>query len=116
MFLKDNLNVEFSGVFDDSLIRKYPLFRSDPNFILFIKELGGGYFFESSLHVFSFKESVIDYLTVEKVNVEIKKYYQNFESDKYAFFGQDAFGNLFYFNDEGIGFFEIETGEETFFG
>ena len=113
MFIETKLKSKFQGDFDEKLFKLFPFSYGDENFVEFIKKYKGGYFFENSLHFFSFTNSNEDLLNIKNVNDTIKSMYKDFVVFNYEYFSQDIFGNLFFFSDEGVGFLEIETGNQN---
>lgn len=113
MFISKQISSKLSDSFNENDLLKFPLFRKDKEFIEFFKEFAGSTFFENSLYIFSLGKIEEDCLNIEDVNIKIKMLYRDFNVSDCEFFSQDIFGNLMYFDDEGIGFFEIETGVKS---
>lgn len=111
MFIDTKLKSKFQGNFDKELFKLFPFSSNDKSFVEFIEKYRGGFFFDNSLHFFSFTDPSEDLLNIKNVNETIKSLYKDFIVPDYEYFSQDTFGNLFFFCEKGIGFFEIETGK-----
>jgi hypothetical protein len=108
MFITDNISKAIISEGNTSII-KLPF--EDTKFSNFINDFSGSFFFENSLHIFS--TNLNSPLNIQKINEEITSLYDISNISFFLFWGQDLFGNLFYYEDKGIGFFEIETGEKN---
>jgi hypothetical protein len=108
MFITDNISKKIISESNTSTI-KLPF--EDKKFNDFINDFSGCFFFENSLHIFSTNSDKP--LNIQKVNAGISSLYHLFSISNFLFWGQDLFGNLFYYEEKGIGFFEIETGEKS---
>ena len=81
----------------------------DKDYLDFIKETNGGFFYNYSLQFYAV-ETPLKYHNIFLINQYIHEAYGKFLG-KELFFAQDVFGNQFGFSDMGIIFFNMETGE-----
>jgi hypothetical protein len=82
----------------------------DNDYLKFIKQLNGGFFYSGALQIYSICRSP-DFTSIFCINEIVKKEYQGI-IDQDIFFAQEIFGNQFGFSSNGIVFFNIETGEK----
>lgn len=69
----------------------------------------GGYFYNNALHLFS-ASSTESHENIFARNSLVGSLYENV-ADKYFFFAEDVFGNLFGFYDAAVVLFSIDSGE-----
>lgn len=95
---------------DTTYLAEFKKIVSDYEYIEFIELTNGGLFYDFSLHLYSFCNTLNEF-DIFHVNNFIHKEY-NFITDGLFSFGQDIFGNQFCFSKNGIIFFNIETGDK----
>ncbi len=101
-----------SFTIDQELFSFYKSIIKDEKYFNLIAAIGnGGFFFDSSLQLYSYTKDYI-FNNIDYVNQFLKEEYNNIAAGL-IFFGQDVFGNQFCFNEQDgkITFFNIETGD-----
>lgn len=113
--IENKISVFKSDEPDFSLLAKCKQLITDYSYFNFILESNnGGYFYEQSLHIYSYSHR-FDFNDIEYVNALLKQEYGEIINGLLAF-GEDVFGNQFCFdtiNNNTIIFFDSETGEKT---
>lgn len=109
-FFKSNLDDQFDpGAAPKGSLNKLTERIKDKDYLEFIVELNGGFFFHKGLHLYGLSESNFHDFFV--VNESISKYYSAIAKGLKSI-GQDVFGNQFMVSDSDQYFFvNIETGE-----
>lgn len=113
MFIENQIHSEKQLKADYKIINSFDFIKKDKAFTFFIMKHNGCFLFKKSLQMFSFLNSHNDLLNIKSVNHDIKRLYAAFDLAKEEFFAQDIFGNLFYYDENGIGIFDIESGEKS---
>jgi len=95
-FVKNNKSNSFSILIQDS------------EYLDFMSHYDGGYFYNHSLHIYG-KSNELNYHSIEYINQILNVSFLNIFEGLIAF-SEDVFGNPFCFSNEGIVYFNIETG------
>lgn len=93
---------------DEMLILQLASFVKDSNYLQFIKQTNGGYYYESSLHIYGLLPEANNVFFINKILKDKCSFWQ----PSYFSFAQDIFGNQFVFSNGLILMLNQETGEE----
>jgi len=113
MFIENNIYSERRLNADNEMLNSFEIIKNDNVFNAFLMKHNGCFAFEKALQFFSFLSSEYDLLNIQSVNSKIRELYNSFNLESEEFFGQDIFGNLFYYGADGIGIFDIESGDKN---
>lgn len=111
-FLNNKSETMLDNSVDQTLLIRYKEILKDDQYFDFIKSIGnGGFFFNQSLHIYSFI-STSDFFNIQLVNDVLSKEFGYLFEGLFSF-GQEVFGNQFAFDksDGSIVLFNVETGD-----
>lgn len=108
--LISNLDKDYKVLpLDSTSLKKIRNIVNDESYYNFLYNTNGGFFYNSSLQIYSCINTS-NMQDIFHVNNIIHKEYGLLAKDL-LFFGQEIFGNQFAFSDEGIMLFNIESGD-----
>jgi hypothetical protein len=108
--LETNIDEAFaSDEVDLGIFESYGRMISDNAYFDFMSKLNGGFFYERSLHMYSFSKGPA-FHNMEYINSIFQHEYGKL-AQGHVFFAQDTLGNQFSFTDKGIAMFNCETAE-----
>lgn len=101
-----------SPALDCDLLSNHKALINDDNYMDFIRESNGGFYFDAALHIYGYS-TIHDFHDINYINHVLQEEYGAIVKGLLSF-GQDIFGNQFAFDLLGkkIVFFNIETGEK----
>jgi len=94
---------------DNLATKKLSGLTMDKSYLEFIERINGGFFYNYSLHLYAVN-TVFNFHNIFSVNEAIRMAFEKIVGNVF-FFGQEIFGNQFGFSDQGIVFFNVETGD-----